>query len=220
MSISEQIARRILSIPDAVKFNFENPFTWFSGYKMPMYVDARKLLGNYEDRNLVVEGLSKLIKFDDYEIIAGIASGGVPWAYDLANRFRKGFVYMGKPKNHGLEGEISGLPAEEIKGKNILLVDDTLSLGTSLTNAVKVLKNAGAKCNAGISVYSYEFNEALTSLRREAPNLSSFSSLYYETLIDIAAKEGRLNQRQLDALVEWRKDPLNWREKHGFPRAQ
>ena len=221
MNFSEEIAKKLWSLK-AVEVNPKKPRRWVSGYTMPMYLDARKLLGNYEGRTIAENGLVQLpVDFERFDLIAGVANGGVPWATFLADYYKKPLGYISKPKAHGFEGEIYGIAPEDVEGKRILLVDDSVSFGTSSIRAIKALEKLGGICNEGVSVYNYGFKEAIKNFMKEVPKFSAFSSiLYYETLICVATKEGRLNQTQLDALAEWRTDPFNWGEKHGFSKEQ
>lgn len=229
---AKKIALAALEIK-AIKLNPDKPFQWASGYRMPIYNDNRMFLFFPKYRELIIEGFSNLIFEENIatEIIAGTSTSGIPWGALLANSLEKPFIYVrDKPKDHGLKNQIEGIDAEkDLESKTVVLIEDLISTGGSSVKAVQAIRNANGQCNYCLSIFNYSFDKAEKMFKGEEPydkegNKLSYpcemrSLLTYNVLLEVAKEIGYLTKQQIKVLEEWRVDPFNWGEKHGFPRS-
>ena len=142
-SIEKIIAKQLLDIK-AVKLNVENPFTWASGWKSPIYCDNRKVLSYPAARKVVYEAFVKIIedRFKDVDVIAGVATGAIAYGMMVAEVLGKPFVYVRpKPKDHGTGAQVEG---DLHQGARVVVVEDLISTGGSSLAAVDALQKSGA----------------------------------------------------------------------------
>ncbi len=227
MDYARTIANTALKIK-SIKLNPENPFTWASGYRMPIYNDNRMFLRNYNHRLLIINGFVNLIEIIDtfnqnyreQKEIAGTSTAGIPWATLLAQRLRLPMIYVrDKSKDHGLKNQIVGIDSEsDLNGSNVILIEDLISTGGSSVNAVQTIRNANGVCNYCLSVFNYGLDKAVNEFNRLNPRCNVKSILTYNTLLDVVKEENYVNESQIKALEEWRIDPFGWGENHGFPK--
>ena len=215
-----EIAERSLKIK-GIKLNPENPFQWASGFKMPIYNDNRLLLNDPDTRKLVAEGFSEIIteRKIKCDVIAGTATAGIPHATTLADKLRKPLIYIReKPKDHGLKNYIEGIDSEStLKSLDVLVIEDLVSTGGSSLKAVQAVRNIHGKVNHMLAIFNYGFQETQEQFDEADCELTSL--LTYDVLLDVAVREKYISENQLLALKEWRADPFNWGEKHGFPKG-
>lgn len=229
---SKAIAETGLEIK-AIKLNPDNPFQWASGYMMPIYNDNRMFLFYYEFRKLIKTAFVEIINDLSFSIIAGTSTAGIPWGAILADEFGVPFIYVrDKPKDHGLRNQIEGIDAErDLSGQHAILIEDLISTGGSSAKSVQAIRDAKATCDYCISIFNYGLKEAEEIFKGTRPydkdgkrclekrcNIESL--LIYDTLIEVAKKFEYIDGKQEEMLAEWRTDPLNWGEKHGFPRVE
>lgn len=223
MTYEREIARTGLDI-NAIKLRPDNPFTWASGFRMPIYNDNRMFLFHSEHRDLLVRGFEEILQTEEipYEIIAGTSTAGIPLATTLADHLRKPLIYVrDKPKDHGLQNQIEGIDAEsDLQGRKVVLVEDLISTGGSSARAVQAIRDANGKCNYCVSIFNYGLDKAVQAFEGLNPSCEVISLLTYDTLLEVAKKTGYINEGQAKMLVEWRADPFNWGEKHGFPKVK
>jgi orotate phosphoribosyltransferase len=206
----------------AIRFDPARPFTWASGYRMPVYNDNRLLLGRASARREVAEGFAALLKAEGgFDLVAGTATAGIPHATTLADLLGLPLVYVrDKPKGHGLGNQIEGVrPEEGLKGKKVVLIEDLISTGGSSLKAVEALRAAGGDCRLCLSIMTYGFEEARRAFASLTPPCRALSLLDFSSLLPAAIAQGRLKAEDTQALEAWRQDPFGWGEKHGFPRA-
>lgn len=209
MSVTNEsvIAEKLLQV-GAVKLNVENPFTWASGWKSPIYCDNRKILSFPFIRDFIKSEMCNVIyeKYPDSEMIAGVATAGIAWGALAADQLKLPFIYVrAKAKEHGLGNQIEGFYEE---GKRVVVVEDLISTGKSSIEVVKVLKNNGLKVDAVVSIfnYGYEISEKVFSDER-----IDFNSLTnYNTLISLAIEKGMLPASAEESLTRWREAPERW----------
>jgi orotate phosphoribosyltransferase len=206
-----EIARSIaiaLIKTKAIVLSPKKPFTWASGWGSPIYCDNRKTLSYPEARGLISSSLLKAIEFHfpDIEMIAGVATAGIPQASILADRLALPLVYVrDKSKAHGMENKIEG----EIKGgEKCLVVEDLISTAGSSIKAASALKSSGVNVVGLISTFSYGFEEAIKNL--ENAGLNSVSLCNYRELLPIALEEKIISKEDLSILEAWRIDPAHW----------
>ena len=151
MNIANEVAEKLLQI-NAVKLNPQNPFTWASGIKSPIYCDNRLVLSFPAVRTFVIRAFAdKAAQFEPFDIVAGVATAGIPHGALLADRLEKPFIYVReKAKSHGRQNQIEGNITE---GARILLIEDLISTGGSSLKAVETLREAGCVV-VGVLLYA------------------------------------------------------------------
>src|SRR5690625_1597174 len=205
--IAEKTAELLLQIK-AIKLNPQEPFTWSSGWKSPIYCDNRLILSYPQVRNFIKESLGEQIKknFDQPDVIAGVATGAIGIGALVAEYLDLPFVDVRpEPKKHGRKNQIEGM----IKpGQSVVVLEDLISTGKSSLNAVKALKNEEAEVKGMMAIFSYGFDVALENFKKENMNYKVLSN--YQTLIEMAAEQKYLKDGDLENLESWRKNPSEW----------
>ena len=204
---AEAIAEKLLQI-NAVKLNVEQPFTWASGWKSPIYCDNRKALGYPYVRDFIKSELCAVIfeHFAAADAIAGVATAGISWGAMAADQLKLPFMYVRpKPKEHGMGNQIEGLYE---KGQRVVVVEDLISTGKSSLQVCEVLRNEGMIIEGMVSIFNYGFAQATAAFENAEIKLHSLSN--YETLIKNAQKQGALSESQLNSLLNWRENPSEW----------
>lgn len=207
MTDKKAIAEKLLQIK-AIKLNVQNPFTWASGWKSPIYCDNRKILSFPFIRDFIKSEMCNIIfqTFDNADIIAGVATAGIPWGAMSADQLKMPYIYVRpKPKEHGLGNQIEGFYEP---GKRVVVVEDLVSTGKSSLQVVDVLKNAGLEVEGMVSIFNYGFQEAKNAF--EKYNLTLKSLTDYDSLINLAIGQGSVSESDQEALLKWRNDPANW----------
>ena len=176
MQREQRIAEKLLQIK-AVKLQPQEPFTWASGWKSPIYCDNRKILSYPHIRDFVKSELSNLVftEFPDAEVIAGVATAGIPHGALVADLLKMPFVYVrSKPKAHGMGNQIEG---HLEPNKKVLVIEDLISTGKSSMEAIDALREAGAKIEGLCSVFTYGFDIAKKPFRKRKYPCSEFKQL-------------------------------------------
>jgi orotate phosphoribosyltransferase len=192
----------------AVRLRPSEPFTWASGWKSPIYCDNRKLLSLPFTRDFIKSELANAIfeKFRDAEVIAGVATAGIPWGAMVADQLKLPFIYVRpKPKEHGLGNQIEG---EITAGQQVVVVEDLISTGKSSLQVVKVLHGKDIPVAGMVSIFSYRFDVAEEAFRRAG--VPYFSLTDYPTLLQLALQKGSVKASDEEILLNWRDDPANW----------
>lgn len=205
---------RIALQSGAIRLNPENPFTWASGYKMPIYNDNRLLLGKAEHRSFIAEIFESFAEkyVEKLDVIAGTATAGIPHATSLADRLKKPLIYVrASEKNHGMGNQIEG-PLEQ--GQNVLVIEDLISTGGSAINAVNAIRKAGGIVKHCFCIFSYGFPEA--GIRFDEINCQFHSILTFPDLLKKAESMKMLSNDQIESLAAWHRDPFKWGETKGF----
>lgn len=208
MTTAENIARHLLEA-GAVKLQPQQPFTWASGLRSPIYCDNRVLLSYPKVRSAVVEGLVDTAKsFSGLDGIAGVATAGIPHGALLADRLGLPFVYVrSKAKEHGRQNQIEGRIEP---GKRYLVVEDLISTGGSSLKAIDALRAAGAEIAGAVAIFTYKFPAAGRAFEQADVRLVTLSD--YPTLLEQAAKLGTISAEDVRTLAGWREDPRGWSE--------
>lgn len=207
MTYSQRVAKALLDI-HAVTLNPDQPFTWASGLKSPIYTDNRLTISYPEVRQAIFNGMVEQIKlhFSDADVIAGTATAGIPHAAWVAQNMELPMIYVRtKPKDHGQGKQIEGILKE---GQKVVVIDDLISTGGSVLNAVRAVNNAGGKVIGVVSVFTYDLPAAEQNFM--ANGLKYYSVTDYMTLIKVAKENNQISADHLKSLQEWRKDPLSW----------
>ncbi len=207
----EIVAKNLLDI-NAVTLKPDEPFTWASGMRAPIYTDNRLTISYPFVRRNIAVGMTELIKhhLDDVDVIAGVATAGIPHAAYVAERLQKPLVYVrSKPKDHGRGRQIEGVLKA---GQKVVVIDDLLSTGGSALKAVKAVEEAGGDVIGVVSIFSYQL-KALDDNFKEA-GLPYYSVTNYTTLIETAKQNQMISDDQLASLHAWRQDPAQWSKEH------
>ena len=208
MTNEKAVAEKLLQI-QAIKLNLETPFTWASGWKSPIYCDNRKTLSFPYIRDFVKSELCNVVfeKYPEAEMLAGVATAGIAWGAMAADQLKLPYIYVRpKPKEHGLGNQIEGFYE---KGKKVLVIEDLVSTGKSSLQVVDVLKNAGIEVIGMVSLFTYGFDVAQQAFDQYKLPYQSLTN--YETLISLAIEKGIVSADQQTVLLNWRKDPANWK---------
>lgn len=206
------IAKDLLSIK-AVFFRPDEPFTWASGIKSPVYCDNRLTLTAPEVRNHVEQGLKGLIEqhFPDAEVLMGTSTAGIAHAAITAHLMGlpMGYVRSGS-KDHGRKNQIEGRLE---KGQKTVVVEDLISTGGSVIEVVKVLKEAGADVLGVVSIFTYGMKKGLERLAAE--NVVNYSLSNFDAVAQVAAEEGYIAADDVKRLIKFRDNPSDesWAEK-------
>ena len=202
------IAQKLLQI-NAIKINIEHPFTWASGWKSPIYCDNRKILSYPFVRDFIKSELSNLVfsSFNDADMIAGVATAGIPWAVLIADQLKLPCIYVRPtPKAHGLGKQIEG---EFKENQNVIVVEDLLSTGKSSLAVVDVLVNEGLDLNGVVSIFNYGFDTCSESFAQKGITVQSLTD--YEHLVKLLKDDGKVSEDDEKALLNWRANPSDWK---------
>ena len=213
MSIAQQLAQISLEI-GAIKIDSKNPFTWASGYRMPIYNDNRMLLGNAKHRQHVAEGLNEVVEKNHLpaEVIAGVATAGIPHATGLANRMGLPLIYVrSAPKEHGLKNQVEGILKP---GQPVVVVEDLISTGGSAIKAVEAVREAGGTVDHCLGIFSYGFPEAEQKFDQARCHLHTLLNL--DTLLQYAVEEGKIGAEEKQVIAHWAKNPFEWGKQQGL----
>ena len=206
-AIEKAVAKSLLDIK-AVMLRPENPFTWASGWKSPIYCDNRKVLSYPEIRENICRWMAEIIKknYPEVEVIAGVATGAIAHGYLVAHILGKPFCYVRpKPKDHGTGSQIEGLLEA---GAKVVIVEDLISTGMSSLAAKNALVNADADVLGMVAIFSYNFNQARKAFEEANVELTTLSN--YDTLIEVATEIGYVKESEKEVLKEWRISPSTW----------
>ena len=206
-SIEKIVAKQLLDIK-AVKLNPENPFTWASGWKSPIYCDNRKVLSYPAARKVVYEAFVEVIKknFKDVDVIAGVATGAIAYGMMVAEVLGKPFVYVRpKPKDHGTGAQVEGDLPEKAR---VVVVEDLISTGGSSLAAVDALQKSGAIVLGMVAIFSYNFIKSRKAFENANVELHTLS--HYEALLEQAVEENYIKAEDMNVLKEWRINPETW----------
>ncbi len=205
--LAAEVAADLLKI-GAIKLSPNEPFTWASGWKSPIYCDNRLSLSYPDVRSKIKTALSLAISnsFDGIDVIAGVATAGIPQGALVAEELGLPFIYVrSKSKGHGLQNMIEGKIEE---GQKVLLVEDLISTGGSSLAAADALKEAGADVVGMVAIFTYGFQVSQDNFKNKGVDLVVLSD--YHHLLDHAQDERMFENDVLKTLKEWRDDPGNW----------
>ncbi len=207
MTNEKAVAEKLLQI-SAIKLSPQQPFTWASGWKSPIYCDNRKVLSFPYIRDFIKSEMCSVIfeEFPDADVLAGVATAGIAWGAMAADQLKLPYVYVRpKPKEHGLGNQIEG---NLQKGQKVVVVEDLISTGKSSLQVVDVLKAAGVEVIGMVAIFTYGFPAADNAFNTAAIALKTLTN--YPTLIDLAIDKGIITGEQQKTLLNWSADPANW----------
>ena len=207
MTNEKAVAEKLLQI-NAIKLSPQQPFTWASGWKSPIYCDNRKVLSFPYIRDFIKSEMCSIIfeKFPQADVLAGVATAGIAWGAMAADQLKLPYIYVRpKPKEHGLANQIEG---NLEKGQKVLVIEDLISTGKSSLQVCDVLNAAGVGVIGMVSIFTYGFEIAENAFKASA--IPFYSLTNYQTLIDLAVEKGIVAPAEQNTLLNWRADPANW----------
>lgn len=208
MTNEKAVAEKLLQV-NAVRLNPQQPFTWASGWKSPIYCDNRKVLGFPYVRDFIKSELCNVIfeQFPDAELLAGVATAGIAWGAMAADQLKLPYIYVRpKPKEHGLGNQIEGFYQP---GQKTLIIEDLISTGKSSLQVVDVAREAGLDVVGMVSIFTYGFRQAEEAFAEKGVKYASLTN--YENLISLAVEKGTVSPDLQNTLLNWRRDPSNWK---------
>ena len=192
----------------AIKLQPNDPFTWASGWKSPIYCDNRIILSNIGCRNKIANYFSQLIteKYKDVDVIAGVATGAIGIGILVAEKLNLPFIYVRpQAKKHGRQNQIEG---EVSKGKKIIVIEDLISTGKSSLNAVKALREAELDVLGMIAIFTYDFEISKNNFLKDSVKLNTLSN--YSELLKKAVEINYVSEKDIETLEKWNKSPESW----------
>jgi orotate phosphoribosyltransferase len=208
-TVASLIAAKLLKIK-AIKLSPTKPFTWASGLKSPIYCDNRITLSYPEIRDFIKQSLNdKLWAFGEADVIAGVATAGIPHGALLADVAGKPFVYVrSKSKAHGRQNKIEG----ELKpGARVLVIEDLISTGMSSIAACAALRDAGAEVIGVLALFTYGLDKSKQVFNNNKIPLETLTN--YRVLLDEAELSNYITAEEKSLLEDWNKDPEAWSKK-------
>ncbi len=202
------VAAQLLEI-GAIRLYQDKPFTWSSGWKSPIYCDNRFSLSFPELRTYIKNSLAEVIRtrFPKAEVIAGVATAGIPQGALVADALGLPFAYVRpKPKDHGMENLIEGRIEA---GQSVVLVEDLISTGGSSLKAAVALREAGARVAGMVAIFTYGFDTAAANFEKDNTELICLSD--FNHLLPEALRKNLITNDQLAHIKAWRSDPANWK---------
>jgi orotate phosphoribosyltransferase len=204
---AKKTAELLLQI-HAIKLQPNQPFTWASGWKSPIYCDNRIVLSYPPIRNYIRETMAKHIEqhYGKPDVIAGVATGAIGIGILVAEYLGLPFVYVRpEAKGHGRQNQIEG---HLEKGQNVVVVEDLISTGNSSLNAVKALEEAGVNVKGMIAIFSYGFEVAINNFKEADVTLHTLSN--YECLLEQALDTKYITTNEQEILADWNANPSGW----------
>lgn len=202
--MEKRIAKDLLKIK-AVFFRPEEPFTWASGIKSPVYCDNRLTLTSTEVRNDVENGLAETIRkhYPEVEVLMGTSTAGIAHAAITGHimGLPMGYVRSGA-KDHGRQNQIEGRLE---KGQKVVVVEDLISTGGSVIEVVNVLREAGAEVLGIVSIFTYGMKKGL--VRLEEAQVKNVSLTNFDVIAEVAAEEGYIKKEDVERLIAFRNNP-------------
>ncbi|MDP2890466.1 MAG: orotate phosphoribosyltransferase [Bacteroidota bacterium] len=205
--IQLEVTKKLLQI-NTIKVQPNNPFTWASGWKAPIYCDNRKILSYPEERTFICTQFCKLIreKYPQAEVIAGVATGAIAHGMLVAQELGLPFIYVrAKPKDHGLENLIEG---DMKAGQKVVIIEDLISTGLSSLKAAEAITNFGGDVLGMLAIFTYNFPLARKNFEDAGLELTALSR--YQVLIDLAIESGDVKPEEVEKLNKWREQPVSW----------
>lgn len=203
----KKIAELLLQIK-AVVLSPNQPFTWASGWKSPIYCDNRKTLSYPQIRTYIRQEFVRAINtnFGKPDVIVGVATGGIAQGALVAQDLGVPFAYVrSEAKSHGLTNQIEGVVEP---GNSVIVVEDLVSTGGSSLKAVQALRDAGCVVKGMVAIFTYEFDLAKDNFKENACPLVTLSD--YTNLIELALETKAISAQEAKLLTDWRKSPSTW----------
>lgn len=207
-----QLARHLLDI-EAVLLKPNDPFTWSSGLRSPIYCDNRLTMAHPPVRRAIRDGFAAMIDDEHLtpDVIVGTATAGIPHAAWLAEQLNLPMAYVrSSAKEHGRQNQIEG---RVDAGQSTVVIEDLVSTGGSALEAVEAVHATGATVAAVLAIFTYELDAAAERFR--AAGVPLFTLTGYRALLSVVAAQDTFTPEAMQALQDWRRDPAQWSAAHG-----
>ena len=209
--LAVEVAKNLLKIK-AVFLKPNDPFTWASGIKSPIYCDNRLTLSYPETRKVVEAGLAEVIKtyYPTCEVIMGTSTAGIAHAAYVSDILNLPMGYVrGGAKDHGRGNQIEGVVPV---GKDVVVIEDLISTAGSSIEVVEVLKDAGCNVLGIASIFTYNLKKGFEKL--EKANVINHSLSNFETLVKVAAEENYISESDINKILKFQQNPSDpsWME--------
>ena len=205
-SLSQRVARALLEVR-AVFLRPDEPFTWASGIKSPVYCDNRLTLSSHKVRSLIEEGIASTVRehYPDCQALMGTSTAGIPHAAIAAHLLElpMGYVRTGQ-KDHGRKNQIEG---RLDPGQKVVVIEDLISTAGSAIEAAEILRAAGAQVLGIVSIFTYGMQKGLERLREAG--ILNHSLTDFDTLVELAASENYIAHKDVERLLAFRRDPAD-----------
>lgn len=204
---ASKTAELLLQI-NAIKLRPENPFSWASGWKSPIYCDNRIILSYPQIRNYVRQEMARQLEdlYGKPDLIAGVATGAIGIGILVAEYLGLPFVYVRpEAKSHGRQNKIEGYLEPN---SSVVIIEDLISTGKSSLNAVRALEEAGAQIKGMIAIFTYGFDIAVRNFENSGVTLNTLTN--YDHVINQASETSYIKEEQSKMLLEWRENPSEW----------
>jgi orotate phosphoribosyltransferase len=211
--LKQQIARALVEI-DAVGFVPDKPIRFKSGILSPIYIDNRTLPYYPDAWQTVITGFRSIVEGENfaYDVLAGVAVGGVPHSSALAYVMHRPSVFIRKEaKGHGTQKLVEG---GDVNGKRVLLVEDLVTTGGSSLTGVNALREAGAVVDDMLAIVSYGFMEAVKAFQTANVRLHTLTD--FQTIVREAEQVGKLRSEAVSLIIDWFDDPHGWEKRHEY----
>ncbi len=192
----------------AIKLQPENPFTWASGWKSPIYCDNRKTLSYPNVREVLKQAFAEKVRtmYPDAEVIAGVATGAIAVGVLVAEALNLPFIYVrSASKDHGLGNQIEGYYEE---GQKVVVIEDLISTGGSSLKAVEALRAANVNVLGMLAIFTYQFPVSVEAFEKAQCKVDTLTN--YTALVELATERNYINADQMASLKEWRMHPDTW----------
>lgn len=207
MSADIFLAEQLLDIK-TIKVNVQQPYQWASGWKSPVYCDNRKVLAHPKVRSFIVTELCNTIKtkFVEVDLIAGVATAGIPWGALVANELNLPFCYVRpQPKSHGLNNQVEG---DYAANQKVVVIEDLISTGKSSIKVIEVLQQLELNVNGLVSIFNYGFVEATEAF--SVIDVPFFSITNFNALLQKAIEKNIIQEKDLAVIKDWQQNPATW----------
>lgn len=205
LDTASKVAEFLLQIK-AIKLNVNEPFTWASGIKSPIYCDNRIILSYPKIRTFFRQQLVDVLQeaFGKPDVIAGVATGGIPLGALVAQDMELPFAYVrSQVKEHGLQNMVEGLI---LPGQSVILIEDLISTGMSSLRAVNAVKEKNSQVKGIVSIFDYGFKLAVDNFNEA--NCPFYSLCNFDILIEVAKQKDYINEVDFEKIVQWKKENL------------
>lgn len=205
---ASKVAEFLLQIK-AIKLQPNNPFTWASGIKSPIYCDNRITLSYPKIRTFIRQGYADSVieHFGKPDVIAGVATGGIAQGALVAQELGLPFIYVrSEAKSHGMGNQIEGYFEE---GQKVVVIEDLISTGGSSLKAVEALREAKLDVKGLVAIFTYGFEEAHRNFANAECPYTTLTD--YDTLLKLALTNNLISEKELISLKEWKNNPKGWK---------
>ena len=206
-SYSSQTAELLLKLK-AIKLSPNDPFTWASGLKSPIYCDNRVLLSDPNSRDIIANYFAEIIKqkYKSAEVIAGVATGAIGIGILVAQKLNLPFIYVRpEAKKHGRKNQIEG---KILENQKIVVIEDLISTGKSSLNAVRALKESNLEVLGMVAIFTYGFKVSKENFHENKVELFTLSN--YNELVKKAIEINYISHKESETLKKWNNNPENW----------